>query len=102
MNNNILNQQNRSYYKKKLDWKIIQSDMKNKIGNDIFESWLKKIHLIEEFQNYVLISVPTRFIRDWITSRYLDQILKIIKIYNKDINRIEFNIIKCYSEILTI
>ena len=36
--------------------------------------------------------VPTRFIRDWITSRYLDQILQIIKSYKKDIIRIEFKI----------
>ena len=32
------------------------------------------------------------FIRDWITSRYLDQILQIIKSHRKEINRIEFSI----------
>jgi chromosomal replication initiator protein len=37
-----------------------------------------------------LISVSTRFIRDWITSRYLDQILQIIKEYKNNIIRIEF------------
>ncbi|MDB3997598.1 DUF3501 family protein, partial [Candidatus Pelagibacter sp.] len=31
-------------------------------------------------------------IRDWITSRYLDQILQIIRLYKKDIIRIEFKI----------
>ena len=75
---------------KKIDWKTVQSTMKEKLGQDIFESWLKKIELIEEFNNYVLISVSTRFIRDWITSRYLDQILQIIKEYKKNIIRIEF------------
>jgi len=77
---------------KKIDWKVIQTSMKEKLGQDIFDSWLKKIELIEEFNNYVLISVPTRFIRDWITSRYLDQILQIIKDYKKSIIRIEFAI----------
>ena len=48
--------------------------------------------------NYVLLSVSTRFIRDWITSRYLDQILQIIKIYKKDLTRIEFKIIEKESE----
>ena len=75
---------------KKIDWKAVQSSMKEKLGQDIFDSWLKKIELIEEFNNYVLISVSTRFIRDWITSRYLDQILQIIKDYKKSIIRIEF------------
>ena len=74
----------------KIDWKLLQNEMKNKFGSEIYDSWLKKIDLVDEFKNYVLLSVSTRFIRDWITSRYLDQILQIIKLYKKDISRIEF------------
>ena len=77
-----------------VDWNLVQSEMKSKLGNDIYESWLKKIDFLEEFNNYILLSVPTRFIRDWITSRYLDQILKVIKTFKKDIIRIEFKIIE--------
>ena len=77
-----------------IDWSLIQAQMKNKLGLDVYESWLKKIVFIEEFNNYLLLSVPTRFIRDWITSRYLDQILQIIKVYKKDIIRIEFKIVE--------
>ncbi len=76
------------------DWLTVQTEMKNKLGADIYESWLKKISFEEEINNYVLLSVPTRFIRDWITSRYLDQILKIIKDHKKDIIRIEFKIVE--------
>ena len=88
MKNNLQN--SNSLVDKKIDWQIIQTAMKTKFGNDIFESWLKKIELIDEFKNYILISVSTRFIRDWITSRYLDQILGIVREYKKDIIRIEF------------
>ena len=76
------------------DWKLVQSEMKNKMGIEVYESWLKKILLLEEFNNYLLLSVPTRFIRDWITSRYLDQILQIVKFYKKDVVRIEFKILE--------
>ena len=78
----------------KLDWKLIQLEMKDKLGIDIYESWLKKISFVEEFNNYLLLSVPTRFIRDWITSRYLDQILNSVKNYKKEIIRIEFKIVE--------
>ena len=88
MKNNLQN--NSPIEEKKLDWKIVQNVMKDKFGSDIFDSWLKKIELIDEYKNYVLISVSTRFIRDWITSRYLDQILQIVKSFRKDIVRIEF------------
>ena len=77
-----------------IDWSLIQRDMKSKLGTDIYDSWLRKIDFIEEMNNYVLLSVSTRFIRDWITSRYLDQILQIIKRYKKDLTRIEFKIIE--------
>ena len=88
MKNNLQNIQNT--IDKKIEWKTIQFMMKEKFGNDIFESWLKKIELVDEFNNYILISVSTRFIRDWITSRYLDQILGIVRKHKKDIIRIEF------------
>ena len=62
------------------EWNHVQNEMKNKLGSEVYESWLKKISFVEGFNNYLLLSVPTRFIRDWITSRYLDQILQIIKV----------------------
>ena len=77
-----------------LDWSVVQKDMKSKFGRDIYESWLGKIKFIEEINNYILLSVSTRFIKDWITSRYLDQILQIVKVYKKDLNRIEFKIVE--------
>ena len=93
MNKSFTNKNINNFSSEEIDWQQIQSEMKNKLGLEIYESWLKKISFLEEHNNYLLLSVPTRFIRDWITSRYLDQILKIIKLYKKDIIRIEFKII---------
>jgi len=91
-NKNILNKNTENTPSNVINWSIVQNDMKNKLGSDIYESWLRKIKFVEEFNNYVLLSVSTRFIRDWITSRYLDQILQIIKAYKKGISRIELKI----------
>tara|TARA_B100000401_G_C52798830_1_gene717397 strand:- start:744 stop:2147 length:1404 start_codon:yes stop_codon:yes gene_type:complete len=88
MNNNL----NQNINQKPIEWTNIQNDMKLKFGLEIYESWLKKISFVEEFKNYILISVSTRFIRDWITSRYMDQILQIVNSYNKQINRIEISV----------
>ena len=93
MNNSNINKNLINLKAEKLNWSLIQTEMKNKLGLDIYESWLKKINFVEEFNNYILLSVPTRFIRDWITSRYLDQILQSVRNYKKEIIRIEFKII---------
>ena len=81
MNNTFINKNFKSSKLQSFDWITVQSEMRNKLGVDVYESWIKKISFVEEFNNYLLLSVPTRFIRDWITSRYLDQILnkKFIK-----------------------
>ena len=94
MNNNFTNKDLKHLKSEKLDWNLIQSEMKNKLGSEIYESWLKKINFVDEFNNYILLSTPTRFIRDWITSRYLDQILQTVKNYKKEIIRIEFKIVE--------
>ena len=92
MNNSNINNNLNEIKSEKIRWTEIQSEMKKKLGLEIYESWLKKIIFVEEFSNYLLLSVPTRFIRDWITSRYLDQILTTVKNHRKEIVRIEFKI----------
>ena len=77
----------------KIDWDKIQLEMKNKFGKDIFDSWLRKINFSGEFSNYILLNVSTRFLRDWITSRYLDQILQIVKSHKREIGRIEISVV---------
>ena len=92
MSNNNSNKNLKDIQSDSLDWLLVQKDMKARLGSDIYESWLKKIDFVEEINNYILLSVSTRFIRDWITSRYLDQILQVVKTYKKDLTRIEFKI----------
>ena len=100
MNNKNILQQKKEIQSDRIDWTTIQLEMKNKLGHDIYESWLRKLNFIDEFSDYVLLSVSTRFIRDWITSRYLDQILQIIKSHKKRINRIELKIFEKNDESL--
>ena len=91
MKNNFSSNLNQNI-EKKIIWEEIQKNFKDKFGLEIYESWLKKIEFVEEYNNYVQLSVSTRFIRDCITSRYLDQILQILKLKKKEITRIEFEI----------
>ena len=75
-----------------LNWIDILQKLKRTFGNDIYESWIKNVNLKKEFNHYVVLSVPTRFVRDWIVSRYADKILDVIKTFKKSIQRLEFSI----------
>ena len=75
---------------KVIDWSLILKKINLALGNDIYESWIKNINLKKEYNHYVILSTPTRFMRDWVVSRYVDKILDILKVYKKSIERIEF------------
>ena len=79
---------------KTLDWNEIQTSFKKTFGNEIYNSWLQKITLIKEYNDFLILGVPTRFFRDWIVSRYLDKILEQVKSFKLSLNRIEFKIIE--------
>tara|TARA_X000000368_G_scaffold417199_1_gene412933 strand:+ start:479 stop:1873 length:1395 start_codon:yes stop_codon:yes gene_type:complete len=79
---------------KTLNWNDIQNSFKKTFGNEIYTSWLQKISLIKEYNDYLILGVPTRFFRDWIVSRYLDKILEQVKSFKLSLNRIEFKIIE--------
>ena len=81
-----------------LNWNDVLGTLKKNFGEDVYESWIKNVNLKKEFNHYVILSAPTRFVRDWIVSRYADKILDIIKTFKKSIQRIEFLIEETQSK----
>ena len=75
-----------------LNWNEVQTAFEKTFGSEVYSSWLKNIMLLKEYNDYILLGVPTRFIRDWIVSRYLDKILEQVKTFKLSLNRIEFKI----------
>ena len=79
---------------KTINWVDVQSSFKKTFGSEIYTSWLQKITLVKEYNDYLVLGVPTRFFRDWIVSRYLDKILEQVKSFKLSVNRMEFKIIE--------
>ena len=77
---------------KTLVWENVQRSFEKDFGSEVYSSWLKNISLLKEFNDYLILGVPTRFFRDWIVSRYLDKILSLLKTFKNTINRVEFKI----------
>ena len=94
MENNLSNKKNLfvSEEEKTLDWTEVQAGLEKNFGSEIYKSWLKDITLLKEFNDYLILGVPTRFFRDWIVSRYLDKILEQVKMFKLSLTRVEFRI----------
>ena len=70
-----------------LVWENVQSSFEKNFGAEVYSSWLKNISLLKEYNDYLVLGVPTRFFRDWIVSRYLDKILSQLKTFKNSISR---------------
>lgn len=56
-------------------WKKVHNDMRSEFGEAIFRSWLKPLKLQAFYHGTMEVSVPTRFMRDWIQNHYAERIL---------------------------
>ncbi len=79
---------------KTINWPDLQSEFRKNFGDEVYNSWLKNLVLVKEYNDYLILGVPTRFFRDWIVSRYLDKILELVKNFKLSLSRIEFKIIE--------
>ena len=47
-----------------INWNDVLKKLQTSFGNDIYESWIRNTQLKKEFNHYVVLSAPTRFVRD--------------------------------------
>ena len=73
-------------------WITVLRKLNNELGNEIFNSWIKNIKVQSLDDDVLYFSVPTRFIRDWITSHYLDKIIFFLNSENQNIKRVKISI----------
>ena len=67
------------------DWILIQQALKSKLGEATFKSWVKPITLHEFTSGTLILGAPTRFIRDWVRTNFLDDILATCREQNAKI-----------------
>ena len=61
----IKNTKNNNVYvseeEKTLNWNDVQDSFKKTFGSEIYNSWLQKLSLVKEYNDYLILGVPTRF-----------------------------------------
>ncbi len=87
-----LNQNQASSVDLKDQWSVVLKKLNAEYGNEIFNSWIKNISIRNLDEDVLYFTVPTRFIRDWITSHYLDKIIYFLNQENAQIKRVKINI----------
>ncbi len=75
-------------------WKEIHGNLRNEFGEAVFRSWLKPLTLQACYHGTLEVSVPTRFMRDWIQTHYATRILEMCATVNAEIKRLEIVVVQ--------
>jgi chromosomal replication initiator protein len=70
-------------------WARVRGRLRDEFGEAAFRSWLKSMTLAEAHEGRVRISVPTRFLRDWVAAHYADRIKSLWNAENDAITAID-------------
>ncbi|WP_305984243.1 chromosomal replication initiator protein DnaA [Roseibium sp. MMSF_3544] len=73
-------------------WDRVKNELKNELGEDVFSNWFGRVKHEETVGDSVRLSVPTRFLKNWIQNNYEQKLVGLWKREIDDINRIELTV----------
>ncbi|MEQ9115855.1 MAG: chromosomal replication initiator protein DnaA [Rickettsiales bacterium] len=73
-------------------WSKSLQCLESEFGQAVSQSWFAKINFEKYENNVVHLVVPTRFVRDWISTHYEKKILKVWKTFDQSVRKICFSI----------
>ena len=59
-------------------WTQALEDIKEQIGAQNFETWIAPIRFVSRNKNEVVLDVPNKFFRDWLTEHYMSKLEEVL------------------------
>ena len=67
------------------NWQHLKKDLKKIVGETAYNNWLKQLSFVSLNEKEITLSVPTKFLRDWIVNNYSDKIKNECKRNARDV-----------------
>ena len=74
------------------EWERIKARLRVELGEDVFTSWFARVEFETLVDETVHLSVPTRFLKNWLQSRYRDRLMVLCRESFGPIDQIEFSV----------
>jgi chromosomal replication initiator protein len=71
-----------------LSWERVLRRLRAELGEDVYTSWFKCLELVDCSPPVVTLSVPTKFLRNWIQQHFIERIAAHFQREKADITRI--------------
>ncbi|MEM7216638.1 MAG: chromosomal replication initiator protein DnaA [Pseudomonadota bacterium] len=76
------------------NWERVVAQLKVQLGSDVFNSWFGRLKLCGIDGGVVVLSVPTAFLKSWITSKYREKLLELWQAEDTSVLRVDIAIRK--------
>ncbi|GLS45082.1 chromosomal replication initiator protein DnaA [Methylobacterium brachythecii] len=73
-------------------WTRVKRRLRAELGEDVFASWFARLELEDVVGGVARLSVPTRFLKSWIESHYIDRVLNTFKSELDDVVRLDVGV----------
>jgi chromosomal replication initiator protein len=73
-------------------WARVKRRLRAELGEDVFASWFARLELLEVSGGTARLTVPTRFLKSWIESHYLDRVLNTFRSEVEEVTRIDVSV----------
>ena len=73
-------------------WLRVKERLRAEVGEDIYNSWFARMDLERIENGTASLSVPTRFLKSWIQSHYMDRVLACWRSEQPDVQKIEVSV----------
>ncbi|HEX2939908.1 MAG TPA: chromosomal replication initiator protein DnaA [Rhodopila sp.] len=75
-----------------VQWTRILARMQMEVGDVEYRTWLRQIDLVGLDGDEVTVSLPTRFLRDWVSTRYGDRLRALWQTENPHVRRVDIRV----------
>ena len=73
-------------------WRKVKDQLRAELGEDVFTSWFGRMELEAVDEGLLRLSVPTRFLRNWIQSHYSEKVLLKWQSEQPAVTRLELSV----------
>jgi chromosomal replication initiator protein len=73
-------------------WQAILGNLEVSLSKANFNTWFKNTGIIERGDDYIIVGVQSNFIKDWISGKFQQSLLKVLKTIAPEIKDIRYHV----------
>ncbi|MBL6927884.1 MAG: chromosomal replication initiator protein DnaA [Rhodospirillales bacterium] len=71
------------------EWELVCGRLREEVGEAAYQSWLKPMSVREMTGGQIRLSVPTRFMQDWVVAHYAERLSALWQVENPDVDSVD-------------